>query len=149
MVICKRTANAYHPMSSKRLDLIRGDGRIRYLELLDNPQQNKGTALTDEKREQLDLVGLLPDSVEDIDTQHKRVLGHLAQKPTEFERYLFLIKLSDRNERLFHKVLMSGQIRFLLPSDSRRRLLEMWSHLRSVVRRADVEQSKGTSRAAA
>ena len=30
MVICKRTANAYYPMSSKRLDLIRGGGRIRY-----------------------------------------------------------------------------------------------------------------------
>jgi hypothetical protein len=122
---------------------------FRGIELLDNWKQNKGTALTDEKREQLDLVGLLPDSVEDIDTQLKRVLGHLAQKSTELERYLLLITLRNRNERLFHKILMSERIRFLLPSDSRRRLLEMWSHLRSVVRRADVEQSKGTSRAAA
>jgi hypothetical protein len=122
---------------------------FRGIELLDNWKQNKGTALTDEKREQLDLVGLLPDSVEDIDTQLKRVLGHLAQKSTELERYLLLITLRNRNERLFHKILMSERIRFLLPSDSRRRLLEMWSHLRSVVRRADVDQSKGTSRAAA
>jgi len=122
---------------------------FRGIELLDNWKQNKGTALTDEKREQLDLVGLLPDSVEDIDTQLKRVLGHLAQKSTELERYLLLITLRNQNERLFHKILMSERIRFLLPSDSRRRLLEMWSHLRSVVRRADVDQSKGTSRAAA
>jgi hypothetical protein len=122
---------------------------FRGIELLDNWKQNKGTALTDEKREQLDLVGLLPDSVEDIDTQLKRVLGYLAQKSTELERYLLLITLRNQNERLFHKILMSERIRFLLPSDSRRRLLEMWSHLRSVVRRADVDQSKGTSRAAA
>jgi len=35
----------------------------RGIELLDNPNLNKGTAFTDEER---GLVGLLPDSVEDI-----------------------------------------------------------------------------------
>jgi hypothetical protein len=38
---------------------------LRGMEVLDNPKLNKGTAFTDEEREQLGLVGLLPDSVED------------------------------------------------------------------------------------
>jgi malate dehydrogenase (oxaloacetate-decarboxylating) len=39
---------------------------LRGMEVLDSPNLNKGTAFTEEEREQLDLVGLLPDSVEEI-----------------------------------------------------------------------------------
>jgi malate dehydrogenase (oxaloacetate-decarboxylating)(NADP+) len=82
-------------------------------ELLDNPNLNKGTAFTDEEREQLGLVGLLPDAVEDIDRQLERVLGHLKEKPTDIERYIYLIGLCDRNETLFYKLLMSDPMPFL------------------------------------
>src|SRR6201981_1868238 len=85
---------------------------LRGMEVLDSPNLNKGTAFTDEEREQLGLVGLLPDSVEDIDRQLERVLGHLAQKPTDLERYIYLIGLADRNETLFYKVVMSDPERF-------------------------------------
>jgi malate dehydrogenase (oxaloacetate-decarboxylating)(NADP+) len=85
----------------------------RGIELLDNPNLNKGTAFTDEERGQLGLVGLLPDSVEDIDRQLERVLGHLKAKPTDLERYIYLIGLCDRNETLFYKLLMSDPMRFL------------------------------------
>jgi malate dehydrogenase (oxaloacetate-decarboxylating)(NADP+) len=61
---------------------------LRGMEVLDNPKLNKGTAFTDEEREQLGLVGLLPDSVEDINRQLERVLGHLQNKPTDLERYI-------------------------------------------------------------
>src|ERR1700704_2789427 len=86
---------------------------LRGREVLDNPNVNKGTAFTDEEREQLGLVGLLPDSVEDIDRQLERVLNHLKEKPTDLERYIYLIGLADRNETLFYKVLMSNPMRFL------------------------------------
>jgi malate dehydrogenase (oxaloacetate-decarboxylating)(NADP+) len=85
----------------------------RGMELLDNPNLNKGTAFTDEERERLGLVGLLPDSVEHIDRQLERVLGHLKTKPTDLERYIYLIGLCDRNETLFYKLLMSDPMRFL------------------------------------
>jgi malate dehydrogenase (oxaloacetate-decarboxylating)(NADP+) len=86
---------------------------LRGTEVLDNPNLNKGTAFTEEEREQLGLVGLLPGSVEDIDRQLERVLGHLKGKPTDLERYIYLIGLCDRNETLFYKLLMSDPMRFL------------------------------------
>jgi malate dehydrogenase (oxaloacetate-decarboxylating)(NADP+) len=86
---------------------------LRGMEVLDSPNLNKGTAFTDYEREQLGLVGLLPDSVEDIERQLERVLGHLKEKPTDLERYIYLIGLCDRNETLFYKLLMSDPMRFL------------------------------------
>src|ERR1700731_169009 len=86
---------------------------LRGIEVLDSPNLNKGTAFTEEEREQLGLVGLLPDSVEDIDRQLDRVLGHLKEKPRDLERYIYLIGLCDRNETLFYKLLMSDPMRFL------------------------------------
>src|SRR6266481_5005566 len=86
---------------------------LRGMEVLDSPNLNKGTAFTDEEREQLGLVGLLPDSVEDIERQLERVLGHLKEKPTDLERYIYMIGLCDRNETLFYKLLMSDPVRFL------------------------------------
>ena len=109
----------------------------------------EGAAFVDEEREQLGPLGFLLEAVEDGDQQLEGVLTHLRDRPTELERYVYLIKLCDRNERLFHKVLMSDRIRFLLATDCRQRLFEIWSHLRSVVRHADFDQSQGTSRAAA
>src|SRR5271165_3401879 len=80
---------------------------LRGMAVLENPKLNKGTAFTREERENLGLLGLLPDSVEDIDRQVERVLHHLEQKPSDLERYIYLNGLSDRNETLFFKVVMS------------------------------------------
>ena len=86
---------------------------LRGMEVLDSPNLNKGTAFTEEEREQLDLVGLLPDSVEDIDRQLERVLGHLKEKPTDLDRFIYLMNLPDTNETLFYHTLMSDPARFL------------------------------------
>src|ERR1700730_10255093 len=86
---------------------------LRGIEVLDSPNLNKGTAFTEEEREQLGLVGLLPDSGEDIDLQLARVLGHQKERPTDLERYIYLNGLCDRNETLFYKLLMSDPMRFL------------------------------------
>src|SRR4029077_10913636 len=86
---------------------------LRGIDVLHNPNLNKGTAFNPKEREDLGLVGLLPDGIETLDRQVERVLGHLAQKPTDLERYIYLIGLADRNETLFYKVLMSDPARFL------------------------------------
>ena len=81
--------------------------------LLADATLNKGTAFTEEERERYGLVGLLPDAVEDLDRQVERVLLHLENKTSDLERYIYLVGLSDRNETLFFKVLMSDPQRFL------------------------------------
>jgi malate dehydrogenase (oxaloacetate-decarboxylating)(NADP+) len=86
---------------------------VRGIDVLNNPALNKGTGFTEQERRDLGLVGLLPAGIETIDQQVERVLGHLAQKPTDLERYIYLIGLQDRNETLFYKVVMSDPERFL------------------------------------
>ena len=81
--------------------------------VLDDPRANKGTAFTIEERERLGLQGLLPHAVETLDRQAERVLGHLDQKPSDLERYVYLAGLLDRNETLFYRVVMSDPARFL------------------------------------
>jgi malate dehydrogenase (oxaloacetate-decarboxylating)(NADP+) len=86
---------------------------LRGPELLDNPTLNKGTAFTQEERREYGLEGLLPHAVETIDRQLERVMEHLDAKPTDLERYIYLIGLSDRNETLFYRTLMSDPARFV------------------------------------
>jgi malate dehydrogenase (oxaloacetate-decarboxylating)(NADP+) len=81
--------------------------------LLDDPVQNKGTAFTAKERTQYGLEGLLPPSVDSLDRQAERVMNHLDAKPTDLERYIYLIGLLDRNETLFYRAVMSDPARFI------------------------------------
>ncbi|MDB5408340.1 MAG: maeB2, partial [Rhodospirillales bacterium] len=81
--------------------------------LLNDPVRNKGTAFTSEERRQYGLEGFLPHSVEDLDRQVERVMGHLDAKPNDLERYIYLIGLSDRDETLFYRAVMSDPARFI------------------------------------
>jgi malate dehydrogenase (oxaloacetate-decarboxylating)(NADP+) len=83
------------------------------VEVLHDPLINKSTAFTEEEREALGLAGLLPAGVDTEDTQVQRVLQQLGDKPTDLERYIYLIGLADTDETLFYRVLMSDPARFL------------------------------------
>jgi malate dehydrogenase (oxaloacetate-decarboxylating)(NADP+) len=85
----------------------------RGIDLLHDPQLNKSTAFTAAEREALGLTGLLPAAVDSEDTQVQRALQQLGQKPTDLERYIYLIQLLDTDETLFYKLLMSDPARFL------------------------------------
>ncbi|MGD0399189.1 MAG: NAD-dependent malic enzyme, partial [Syntrophobacteraceae bacterium] len=78
------------------------------LALLYDPALNKGTAFTEEERDALGLRGLLPPHVHTMDEQLMRVLRSLRAKPTDLEKYIFLISLQDRNKTLFFKVLLEN-----------------------------------------
>ena len=86
---------------------------LRGAALLNDPIRSKGTAFSGEERQAHGLEGLLPHAVETLDRQMERVMGHLDQKPSDLERYIYLIGLLDRNETLFYRVVMSDPARFL------------------------------------
>ncbi|MFQ5679979.1 MAG: NAD-dependent malic enzyme [Gemmatimonadota bacterium] len=83
-----------------------GDRRPVGEELLHDPAWNKGTAFTEEERDRLHLRGLLPPRVFGIEEQEVRVLENFRRKPTDLEKYIYLIGLQDRNETLFYRVLI-------------------------------------------
>src|SRR5215813_13850418 len=87
--------------------------RLRSVALLDDPIRNKGTAFTPAERREYGLEGLLPHVVETLDRQLERVMQHLEAKPTDLERYIYLIGLADRNETLFYRTVMSDPARFV------------------------------------
>src|ERR1700676_4371867 len=86
---------------------------LRGQALLNDPIQNKGTAFSAAERRRYGLEGLLPSSMEGIDRQLERVMQHLDAKPSDLERYIYLIGLADRNETLFYRTLMSDPARFI------------------------------------
>lgn len=85
----------------------------RGIAVLQDPKLNKSTAFTEAEKEALGLVGLVPDITETEDLQLQRVNLQLAQKPTDLERYVYLMNLLDHNETLFYRTLMSDPARFL------------------------------------
>lgn len=78
---------------------------LRGRELLRDPFYNKDSAFTEEEREKFGLEGLLPTRTETLEEQVRRVYANYSKLAGDFERYLFLTDLQDRNETLFYRVL--------------------------------------------
>ena len=116
------------PTANYRADLVEEDDRSHELRSSRRPERD---TFIDDLREQPSSAGLSSDAVENPDQQAEGVFGHLEEIPSDLERYVHLIRLCDRNEKLFYKVLMSSRLRFLLSSQCRRNLLEIWFHLQS------------------
>ena len=121
----------------------------RGFEVVDSPQLKRREIPLDQEREQLCLVELPADAAKDADQEVERVLAGLQEKPTDLERYVYLIRLYDRNRTLCYKVLMSDPIRFLLPLDYRRNLLESFSIVVVPTGYANLVPRKGRGRALA
>ncbi|MGB7277859.1 MAG: NAD-dependent malic enzyme [Pseudolabrys sp.] len=72
--------------------------------LLRDPMLNKGTAFSEQERDNLGLRGLLPAHVLSMEMQAKRVINNLRQLPNDLEKYVALNALHDRNEALFFRI---------------------------------------------
>nr|XP_020665105.1 NADP-dependent malic enzyme, mitochondrial [Pogona vitticeps] len=78
-----------------------------------NPHLNKGMAFTLEERLQLGIHGLLPPCFLSQDVQVLRVLRSYETKSNDLDKYIILMTLQDRNEKLFYRVLTSDIERFM------------------------------------
>src|SRR6478752_9258915 len=88
------------------------DGK-RGIDVLRDPELNKATAFTEIEKQELGIVGLVPDVTETEDVQLSRVLMQLGHKTTDLERYIYLVNLLDHDETLFYRTVMSDPAGFL------------------------------------
>ncbi|XP_012215887.1 NADP-dependent malic enzyme isoform X2 [Linepithema humile] len=81
-------------------------GLLRGLDHIRDPQLNKGMAFTIEERQVLGVHGLLPAAVKTQDEQLELCRLNLERYTDDLSKYIYLIGLLDRNEKLFYRLLV-------------------------------------------
>ncbi|WVZ96837.1 hypothetical protein U9M48_042420 [Paspalum notatum var. saurae] len=82
--------------------------------LLRDPRHNKGLAFTEAERDAHYLRGLLPPAMATQELQEKKMMHNLRQYTVPLQRYIAMMDLQERNERLFYKLLIDN-VEELLP----------------------------------
>ncbi|XP_073525803.1 uncharacterized protein [Phyllobates terribilis] len=82
--------------------------------LLRDPHFNKGLAFTEKERDSHYLRGLLPPVVLSQELQEKKLLQNIREYKVPLQKYMALMDLEERNERLFYKLLIDN-VEELLP----------------------------------
>uniref|UniRef100_A0A2N9G1Y6 Malic enzyme n=1 Tax=Fagus sylvatica TaxID=28930 RepID=A0A2N9G1Y6_FAGSY len=82
--------------------------------LLRDPQYNKGLAFTEKERDAHYLRGLLPPTVSSQQLQVKKLMHSIRQYQVPLQKYMAMMELQERNERLFYKLLVDN-VEELLP----------------------------------
>jgi len=73
---------------------------------LHDPLWNKGIGFPNEERDRLGLRGLLPPVQRSMDEQVRHCLERIRAEESNVKKNLFLQDLHDRNETLYHRVLV-------------------------------------------
>ncbi|GAY51331.1 hypothetical protein CUMW_133370 [Citrus unshiu] len=82
--------------------------------LLRDPRHNKGLAFTEKERDAHYLRGLLPPAVISQQLQEKKLMNSIRQYEVPLQKYVAMMELEERNERLFYKLLIDN-VEELLP----------------------------------
>ncbi|GFQ05665.1 NADP-dependent malic enzyme chloroplastic [Phtheirospermum japonicum] len=82
--------------------------------LLRDPHYNKGLAFSEKERDAHFLRGLLPPVVVSQELQVKKMMHNMRQYQVPLQRYMAMMDLQERNERLFYKLLIDN-VEELLP----------------------------------
>lgn len=82
--------------------------------LLRDPHHNKGLAFTETERDSHYLRGLLPPAVVSQQLQEKKLMNSIRKYQVPLQKYMAMMELEERNERLFYKLLIDN-VEELLP----------------------------------
>jgi malate dehydrogenase (oxaloacetate-decarboxylating) len=79
---------------------------VRGTALTDDPFLNKGTCFTIDERDAFDLRGIVPPAVSTPEQQKARAYENYSRAGDDVAKYVFLAALKDRNETLFHALVL-------------------------------------------
>ncbi|KAK2982305.1 hypothetical protein RJ640_027402 [Escallonia rubra] len=82
--------------------------------MLRDPRHNKGLAFTEKERDAHYLRGLLPPAIVSQELQEKKLMESIRQYDVPLHKYMAMMELEERNERLFYKLLIDN-VEELLP----------------------------------
>ena len=74
--------------------------------LLEAPLLNKGSAFSRHERQQFNLEGLLPYSIEGIEEQTERAYHQLRSFQTDIDKHIYLRNIQDTNETLYFRLVV-------------------------------------------
>jgi len=90
-------------LGANRLEAI--PGNLTGLDYLRDPKLFKGLSFSIEERQTLGIHGLLPPRVKTMTEQADHCMRNLRRFEDPLNRYMYLIELLERNEKLFYKLL--------------------------------------------
>ena len=73
--------------------------------LLETPLLNKGSAFSSDERDNFNLTGLLPSTIETIEEQSLRAYEQLSAFSSDLDKHIYLRNIQDTNETLFHHLI--------------------------------------------
>ena len=99
-------------MKQSKVQIIQTELRGRAV--LENSILNKGTAFSEQERNNLQLNGLLPDRIETLEQQSHRAVNAFNDEPDGLLRHINLRALQDTNETLFYATIQK-HLKKMLP----------------------------------
>ncbi|XP_046405152.1 NADP-dependent malic enzyme-like isoform X2 [Ischnura elegans] len=78
---------------------------VRGIDHIRDPRLNKGLAFTFEERQLLGIHGLIPPRFKTQEEQLELCLTSLEMYKKDLDKYIYLVGLQDRNEKLFYRLL--------------------------------------------
>ncbi|QIW98744.1 hypothetical protein AMS68_004262 [Peltaster fructicola] len=73
--------------------------------LLNTSYLNKGSAFSEDEREEFNLVGLLPEKVNTLDQQARRAYDQYSVRRSAIGKNTFMMSMKDQNEVLYYRLI--------------------------------------------
>jgi malate dehydrogenase (oxaloacetate-decarboxylating) len=101
----EHTEVSLEPTASARTTEAAVRTQLSGYELLLDPRFNKGTAFSEEERDEFSLHGLLPPHIGTLEDQRERRKRIIDARPTALGKYSYMRDLQDTNETLFYSLI--------------------------------------------